>query len=65
MKKILSWNINGIRAVAKKGFIDWLKNESPDILAIQETKAQVDQLDDELINIAIFCVYDYKMRMIE
>jgi exodeoxyribonuclease-3 len=51
MKRILSWNVNGIRAVAKKGFIDWLKNESPDILAIQETKAQIDQLDDELINI--------------
>jgi len=51
MKKILSWNVNGIRAVEKKGFIEWLKNESPDILGIQETKAQVDQLNEELLNI--------------
>jgi len=51
MKRILSWNVNGIRAAQKKGFIDWLKNECPDILAIQETKAQIDQLNEELINI--------------
>ena len=38
--KILSWNVNGIRAMQKKGFLDWLYKESPDILCIQETKAQ-------------------------
>ncbi len=43
--KILSWNVNGIRAVAKKGFIEWLNKENPDILCLQETKAQPDQLD--------------------
>lgn len=37
--RILSWNVNGIRAVYKKGFIDWFKSENPDILCIQETKA--------------------------
>ncbi len=30
--RILSWNVNGIRAISKKGFIDWLRKESPDIL---------------------------------
>jgi len=48
MKKVLSWNVNGIRAVEKKGFLDWLSREDPDILAIQETKAHPDQLNDEL-----------------
>jgi len=36
---MLSWNVNGIRAVAKKGFLEWFKNEKPDILCLQETKA--------------------------
>ncbi|MBR9692480.1 exodeoxyribonuclease III [Candidatus Woesearchaeota archaeon] len=36
--KLLSWNVNGIRAVQKKGFHDFLKKENPDILCIQETK---------------------------
>ncbi len=49
--KIYSWNVNGIRAVQKKGFIDWVKVQQPDILCIQETKANVDQLDEEIINI--------------
>jgi exodeoxyribonuclease-3 len=49
--KIYSWNVNGIRAVQKKGFIEWVKQESPDVLCLQETKANQDQLDDELINI--------------
>lgn len=42
--KILSWNVNGIRAVFRKCFIDWLEKESPDILCCQELKAQPDQL---------------------
>ncbi|WP_432405325.1 exodeoxyribonuclease III [Wukongibacter sp. M2B1] len=49
--KIYSWNVNGIRAVQKKGFIDWVKEEQPDILCIQETKANIEQLDEEIINI--------------
>lgn len=43
--KILSWNVNGIRAVKEKGFLDWLCRESPDILCLQETKAHPDQLE--------------------
>jgi exodeoxyribonuclease-3 len=48
--KILSWNVNGIRGVHKRGFMDWLTSETPDILCVQETKASPDQLPDELIN---------------
>ncbi len=51
MKTVISWNVNGIRAVEKKGFIDWVKETSPDVLAIQETKAQPEQLSEELLNI--------------
>lgn len=36
--KIISWNVNGIRAAIKKGFLDYLKEESPDIICLQETK---------------------------
>ena len=47
--KIISLNLNGIRAAHRKGFLDWLYKESPDVICFQETKAQVDQLSDELI----------------
>lgn len=46
---ILSWNVNGIRAVQKKGFLDWLAKTSPDILCVQETKAHPDQLDASVL----------------
>lgn len=49
MVKIYSWNVNGIRAAQRKGFLDWLAETDPDILAVQETKAAQEQLDDELI----------------
>ena len=48
IKNIISWNVNGIRAVEKKGFIDWLFEESPDVLCLQETKAEPSQLSDAL-----------------
>jgi len=46
--KIISWNVNGIRAVLKKGFTDFVSRENPDILCIQETKAHPDQVDELL-----------------
>jgi exodeoxyribonuclease III len=46
--KILSWNVNGIRSAHKKGFLEWLLSESPDILCLQETKAHPEQLDEGL-----------------
>lgn len=48
MKKIISYNVNGIRAALGKDLIGWLKNENPDILLIQETKAQPDQIESHL-----------------
>ena len=49
---LLSWNVNGLRAVLKKGFIDFLKGQKPDILGIQETKLQQEQLPEEIHQIA-------------
>jgi exodeoxyribonuclease-3 len=44
--KLLSWNVNGFRAIVKKGFWEFLSGESPDIMCLQETKATPDQLTD-------------------
>ena len=57
MLKILSWNVNGIRAIHKKGFLDWFAEISPDMLCIQETKARREQLPEELIEVAGYSVY--------
>jgi exodeoxyribonuclease-3 len=46
--RIVSWNVNGIRAVYKKGFLDWFHRENADVVCIQETKAWAEQLVDEL-----------------
>lgn len=43
--KLISWNVNGIRAVLKKGFLDFVKQENPDIICVQETKAHPEQVD--------------------
>ena len=48
-KKIISWNVNGIRAIEKKGFLEWLFTESTDILCLQETKAKKEQLGINLL----------------
>ena len=48
--KIISWNINGIRAVDKKGFFEWFQKEKPDILCLQEIKAMSDQFPPHLKN---------------
>lgn len=46
--KLLSWNVNGLRAVMKKGFADWLVAEDPDILCIQESKARPEDITELL-----------------
>lgn len=43
--KLISWNVNGLRACIKKGFMDFLAEENPDILCIQETKMQEGQVE--------------------
>ena len=45
--KLLSWNVNGIRACLKKGFMDFFNDMDADIFSIQETKANPDQVDIE------------------
>ena len=46
--KLISWNVNGLRAAWKKGLADFLVAERPDVLCVQETKIQEDQLTDEM-----------------
>lgn len=43
--KIISYNVNGIRAAMRKGFLDWLQQANPDVICIQETKANKDQVE--------------------
>ena len=50
--KLISWNVNGIRAVYKKGLAEWIAKESPDILCLQETKADFDQFPSELTTLS-------------
>lgn len=45
--KILCWNVNGLRAIGKKGFFDWFQREDADIVCLQETKASPHQLDEQ------------------
>ena len=48
--KIVSWNVNGLRAVISKGALEDVKNLSPDMLCLQEIKVRQDQLTDEQTN---------------
>jgi exodeoxyribonuclease-3 len=49
--RIYSWNVNGIRAVARKGFLKWIDEEQPEVLGLQEIRIQDEQLKDKLRNI--------------
>jgi len=59
MNKIISWNVNGIRAIYKKNFNDFLYSELPNILAVQEIKANKLKLSSELINPKNYKTYYY------
>jgi len=48
--KIISYNVNGIRAALKKDFVAWLQQENPDIICLQETKANKEQVETNLIS---------------
>jgi exodeoxyribonuclease-3 len=50
--KIVSYNVNGIRAALKKGFLDWLQAVDPDVVCLQEIKANEEQLDLEVFEAA-------------
>ena len=47
--KLISWNVNGLRACMKKGFADFFISQDADIFALQETKMQEDQLDENMM----------------
>ena len=55
--KIISWNVNGIRASVKKGLIDIIQDFDADIFCIQETKAQDDQVQEALIDLTGYSIY--------
>ena len=56
--RIMTFNCNGIRAAARKGFFDWLAGCEVDVVCLQETKAQIDQLSDPIFHPAGFhCFY--------
>jgi exodeoxyribonuclease-3 len=46
--RLVSWNVNGIRAAIRKGFWDWLDEDAPDLLCLQETRIHADQLTDRM-----------------
>ncbi len=48
--RLFSWNVNGIRACGRKGFLDWLAASKPDILGLQETRALPEQLEEKLLH---------------
>ena len=48
--RIISYNVNGIRAATTKGFLDWLMQANPDVICLQEIKATEDQIDTEAIS---------------
>tara|TARA_Y100000814_G_scaffold111692_1_gene79069 strand:+ start:3715 stop:4491 length:777 start_codon:yes stop_codon:yes gene_type:complete len=55
--KLFSWNVNGIRASVKKGIVEWITKEQPDIFCTQETKAQFHQLPESITNISGYTSY--------
>lgn len=57
--RVMTFNCNGIRAAARKGFFDWLATVDVDIVCLQETKAQVDQLTDPVFSPESFHCYFY------
>src|SRR5579885_3447751 len=48
--RLISWNVNGIRAAQKGGFLKWFAEQKADVVCVQETKAFPEQLDPELAN---------------
>lgn len=55
--KIISWNVNGVRSWYKKGSMDWVLSQNPDIFCTQEMKAYEDQLPEGLKNLAGYTMY--------
>lgn len=60
MKKYISWNVNGLRAVIKKGFLEYMEKQNPDIIGLQEIKLSEGQLDLEIPGYHMY--YNYAER---
>ena len=60
MKKYISWNVNGLRAVIKKGFLEYMEEQNPDIIGLQEIKLSEGQLDLEIPGYHMY--YNYAER---
>jgi exodeoxyribonuclease-3 len=52
MAKILSWNVNGIRACFKNGFLDWFHAQKPDVVGLQEVRAEPHQVPKEILDLS-------------
>ena len=63
MKKLISWNVNGLRAVIGKGFLDFFDEKKPDILCLQEIKLSEGQLDLELDGYELYFNYAEKKEI--
>lgn len=60
MKKLISWNVNGLRACVKKGFVEYFKEVDADIFCIQESKLQEGQIDLDLVGYKAYWNYAEK-----
>ena len=60
--KIITYNVNGLRAAVTKGFPEWLANEQPDVLCLQETKLQPEQYPAEALDASGYKHYLYSAR---
>ena len=49
--KIITWNVNGLRAAINKGILEWLASQQADVICLQEVKARSDQVTDEQLSI--------------
>ena len=61
--KIITYNVNGLRAAVSKGLPDWLAQEQPDVLCLQETKLQPEQYPGEAFEALGYKGYLYKRKV--
>ena len=56
--RLISWNVNGIRAIHRKGFLDWFDEEEADIVNLQETKAKIENANPAYIMLLLrYCKF--------
>ena len=59
--KLISWNVNGIRAAIKKGFLDYFNEQDADIFCLQETKLSAGQLELDLKQVKLCLLLEVKL----